>query len=284
MKKQLFLTLAICFYFASGFGQQFSFQMYFSDAIGNGDTITLGYDPAATTGIDAAFGETDILPIPLDTNLDVRITSPWYTSSYPVIFSTKKQIVYYDCTYNNWSIQPINIFTHHWPVTVSWDPNLFQSPCLNGSVFTSVSPGGWWDVTCPSNLFKAELANGMTRTFTNNFELGNFGYLNGAGDSIPVFWQAFGDSTLITLSVPDLHTTEATLKVFPNPTTNILNLTISDNFGSIVSVEVCTILGRKLLSYSSAGGVDLSTLPSGVYFVFVMNDKGEKIKGITVKI
>lgn len=58
MKKKLFLL----FFLIPGglFGQQtpgFEFELYFEDALGNRDTIILGYDDSATDGIDIGFEE-----------------------------------------------------------------------------------------------------------------------------------------------------------------------------------------------------------------------------------
>jgi hypothetical protein len=72
--KAFLLPLFMIYSFAV-YGQQFSFQMFFTDAAGNKDTITLGYDLAATDSIDAAFGEINILSVTRDTVFDVRISN-----------------------------------------------------------------------------------------------------------------------------------------------------------------------------------------------------------------
>lgn len=57
---------------------EFEFQLYFEDALGNRDTVTIGYDPAATDGIDADFGEENILNQPWSEGLDARIGDMTY--------------------------------------------------------------------------------------------------------------------------------------------------------------------------------------------------------------
>jgi hypothetical protein len=61
---------------------EFSFQLFFEDAIGNKDTVTLGYDYNATSGIDAAFGEVDILGVTWNNDFEVR-GSDRYTNGTP---------------------------------------------------------------------------------------------------------------------------------------------------------------------------------------------------------
>lgn len=50
-------------------GQTFSFPMYFSDALGNKNTLVIGYDINASYGIDSAFGEENIITEPMDSVL-----------------------------------------------------------------------------------------------------------------------------------------------------------------------------------------------------------------------
>jgi hypothetical protein len=175
-------------------GQEFSFQMYFQDSAGNKDTLTMGYDINATDSIDAAFGETNIISTPLSSGLDVRITNEWYNRPQLAgTFHTKKQIV----DSKDFPIITIDIYTNHWPV--SWDNSQFNNSCRNGSFFTSINPGGWWDTGSPSNLNKVDFISTNQVTFTSNGGYGYFNdayeYINSSNDTIPVFWLLFGDST-----------------------------------------------------------------------------------------
>src|SRR5690554_936883 len=87
MKKKLFLL----FFLITGglFGQQtpeFEFELYFEDAAGNKDTITLGYDENATDSVDIAFGEANLAGQLWGEDLDVRIGDIAY--SYDSWFSS----------------------------------------------------------------------------------------------------------------------------------------------------------------------------------------------------
>ena len=100
-------------------GQEFSFKMYFEDAIGNKDTLELGYDVNATDTIDAILGEINIIGIPLDSVFDIRISDAYWNNNVGT-FQTKKQIV----QSNNCralSFITIDLKCNNWPVTATWD-------------------------------------------------------------------------------------------------------------------------------------------------------------------
>lgn len=262
------------------YGQQFSFQMFFTDAIGNKDTITLGYDLTATDSIDASFSEVNIISVPLDTSFDVRVTNEWYRRNNfgsPGTFHTKKQITFYNCTFTPFNLQTIDIYTKHWPVTVTWNNSLFNDTCRNGSVFTSVNPGGWWDTGSPSDLWRQVLLTNDSATFTSNNSGGfnnNYGYINSAGDTIPVFWQSFADSSLLSTGINELTTNKNSITIFPNPTSDFVTVGINKSFGEINRVEFYNSFGQVVLLSKQLNNIDIAELQSGLYFIKVTNNKG----------
>ena len=58
------------------------------------------------------------------------------------------------------------------------------------------------------------------------------------------------------------------LSVYPNPTNGILTLQLKDYVGSF-KVEMVNILGEKILTVANQSTIDVSTFPSGIYFVQV---------------
>ncbi len=58
--------------------QEFSFTLNFEDALGNTDSLIIGYDNNGTDGIDAAFGEVNIISVPYNSGIDVRISDEWW--------------------------------------------------------------------------------------------------------------------------------------------------------------------------------------------------------------
>lgn len=271
MKSCLSIFLLILSF--SVYGQEFSFQLIFTDAIGNIDTISLGYDLAATDSIDETFNEQNIISIPLDTSLDVRVTNEWYRRDFlssEGTFHTKKQITNYNCTSLPFNLQTIDIHTKHWPVTVTWENSLFNDSCRNGSVLTSINPGGWWDTGSPSDLWRQILAIEDSITFTSNTDGGyneNYAYINGVGDTIPVFWQSFADSTLVYLSITKKELNEQSILVVPNPTSEVVSFIINESFGEIKIIEIYNSFGQIIMSTSEVQNVDVAKLMRGLYFV-----------------
>lgn len=288
MKKILFIITTFCF-LTTAQGQQFSFKMFFSDAIGNKDTITLGYDLLASDSIDTSYGEVNLISIPLDTSLDVRITNEWGNRVFhnkPATLSTKKQIVSSNCSPFDFNhIQTIDILTRHWPVTATWDNSLFNDPCRNGSVFTSVHPGGWWDVGGYSNLSQRKLAVENSATFSSNKRPNSgdfYGYIQDH-DTISTFWLAIADSSILYSSIVEISKAEYKLKVFPNPTSGIIRIQVPLKFGTVNRVEIFSSLGQLVKATKNVNDINFAQLDNGLYFIGVTNEKGERLWTRTIK-
>ncbi|MBK6546222.1 MAG: T9SS type A sorting domain-containing protein [Saprospiraceae bacterium] len=282
MKKSLLLITTIC-YFITAQGQLFSFKMFFIDAIGDKDTITLGYDLLATDSIDLTFGEINKISTPLDSRLDVRITNEFYNRTrfnMPGSYHTKKQIIYYYCpVFKYENIQTIDIHTKHWPVTATWNNSLFTDSCRNGSVFTSFNPGGWWDVGSPSNLRQQVLGEKDSVTFSSNTFGGyneNYSYIKGL-DTIPVFWLGIGNEYILYTSINEISKKDTQLKAFPNPTTGNLTVEVAQDFGNINSIQIFSSTGNQMMISKTTHEPNISQLEKGLYFILITNEKGKTL-------
>ncbi len=280
MKKKL-LPLLLFFIVQTSIAQEFMFQLNFTDAVGNKDSLLIGYDINATDTVDAGFGEINIISTPLDTAFDVRISSVYNTVSgwSPTSnnFQLKKQIVKNNgiCDFNT---LVIDVFAKHWPITATWNSVLFNDTCLEGSVFTSVHPGGWWDIGSTSNLYRSELALYSSVTFSSNndgnlsspFPTYNGGaYLNTNNDTISVFWLKLGDSTILNTAVNQL-VLDNNFSTYPNPANEVLNISVAKELDlTNAEISLVDISGRTILSQpinSAETMINISHLPSGVYF------------------
>jgi hypothetical protein len=281
----LFLQITISFIV---YGQQFSFQMFFTDAIGNKDTITLGYDITATDSIDAALGEVNIINIPRDTSFDIRISNEWKKRSWFGVgtYHTKKQIIPYTCmNFSNNNIQTVDIYTKHWPVTVTWNKLLFNDSCKIGSVFTSINPGGWWDTGSPSNLYQKKMAVYDSATFTSNVSSWfnkNYSYIQGA-DTIPVFWQAIAPLKIHYTSINENAVQQSSIKAFPNPFSNQLTFSHTENKQATISLY--NFIGQQMYQKTFTNNATINTeqFETGIYFYELRNDKGVIKTGKVVK-
>lgn len=265
-------------------GQEFSFKMYFEDAIGNKDTLEFGYDANATDTIDAIFGEINIIGIPLDSVFDIRISDAFGNNSNGT-FQTKKQIVKRD-NCKALSLITIDFKCNNWPVTTTWDNSVFIDTCRNGSVLTSVPPGGWWDIGSPSDLLRAELVNTNHITYTSNYYSGqfdeNYAYINDQNDTIPVFWQAFADSTIFMVGTEEIISNND-IEIFPNPTTNFTAIQLLNQDLKIENIQILNIHGESQTIKVTGNNIDLTKLSSGIYFIQLTISNGQTLTKKIIK-
>ena len=271
MKYLFFLFI---FTSISAFSQpEFSFDLYFEDALGNRDTITIGYDPLATDGIDELFGEENIISQAWDSVFEVRISDYYDRNAVgeQVSFNTKKCIQYiFSQPYFKTNRIEIDIHAKHFPIKISCDSTLLQSAERRGTFITSMLPGGWFDTGgFVTNLFY----NPQTLINFAGFESWplypfNYYYLE-ASDSVFVCWAAIADSNVNTSNVLE-NKLENKIEVFPNPVFNNSNL----HFSSGDYYNLCNIEGHLIKS----GGIEnkiinLENIPPGVYYIKVEKDR-----------
>jgi len=64
-----------------------------------------------------------------------------------------------------------------------------------------------------------------------------------------------------------------TLSVYPNPATDIVNVSLADGL-QVQSIEVVNMAGQSVYSAKAANSINVSFLPAGVYVVRVKDNKG----------
>ena len=275
MSKIVFISALLIFSLKIA-GQEFSFQMTFMDAVGNSDTLIMGYDNDATDSVDAEFGEVNIIDIELDSIFDVRVTNEWkvrawYTHQYQSRYHFKKQILKKDCI--EWADPvSIDIKCNHWPVTAKWDSNLFiGDPCRVGSVFTSLHPGLWWDVLTASDLGYRKLFNINEVAYTSNadefFYPGDYSegsYINSDQDTMSVFWVVIGTNAI--WSHVDQNTYDNNIVLYPNPSHDNIRLNTANNI-TVRGIEVFDLTGRKQYITWNNNEIDISNLIRGFYYI-----------------
>lgn len=269
--KRTLVILSLQWLLLNIHAQEFSFQLFFNDAAGNKDTITLGYDSTATNDIDINFGEKNIISEKIDKPFDVRISDEWYYRGWkgiPGSFHTKKQIVKYECGDYFDAIQGVDIFTKHWPVTMSWDTSLFEPYCRKGSLLTCIHPGGWWDVGCPLGFYVQLFENDAISSFGSNNGNGiGYGYVNDDNDTIAYYFFTFGPPGVFHVATKDEFKTAERIKVSPNPVTDKFSLHIPEIFGKLESIQLFSLTGQVLLLENKTEDIDVSHLSTGFYFI-----------------
>lgn len=157
MKNQSIFWLLLSLMVASqvALGQAFTFDLYFEDAIGQKDTLTIGYDLEATPLLPGGFGMEDIKGIPLTDSFEARATFLDYNASFLAFAEGDCRISndftpYHSkllITYPAWEQMAAAVFFVNpvLPLTIRWDNALFQGSGLGQAVITGWVPGGWFD-------------------------------------------------------------------------------------------------------------------------------------------
>ena len=256
--------------------QQFSFDLIFEDSAGNTDTLVIGYDTQGTIYQDTVFGEVNLAGTPMNTPFEVRITNA-HQNQGDSLFETKKQIVPDSCS--GWWFPQLTIAIHceHWPVKLSWDSTLFGNACLEGSVFTPAHPGGWWDVAGhPASPGRVFMSGTSSETFTSNFNPANpdpvYYLVHSPGDTVPVYWFAFGDSSLIRLNT--IKPGREVFRAYPNPARDYLSLDLVNSSSGIREVYMYDANGKEWEAPLENDRIDIRQLPQGIYRMRVILENG----------
>lgn len=243
-------------------GQEFSFSMYFEDAVGNKDTLVLGYDPAATNGINLQFGEENICYEPFIKDLDVRtgIIKEYYW--HPDTFLTKKHIMPKTC---NIAVYPppgyIYIYCKHFPLKISWDP-VFNNDCNKYSFITDWYPGSWFDAAAGGEQGPFFMKDSASVTFSHlNIYGGVEDLLSYNGAKLNMLYYSLWYS-------PNLSSTRKILPeklvIYPNPVKDILYIQTGNSEFEFAKIRDLT--GRIIL-FSSNNPIQVSSLPKGTYLL-----------------
>ncbi|MAP80991.1 MAG: hypothetical protein CL526_07865 [Aequorivita sp.] len=83
-----------------------------------------------------------------------------------------------------------------------------------------------------------------------------------------------------TLSNTNFSNPEVAIKIYPNPTSNVIHLGAKEE---ITSVTLSTVTGQVLKTWKNSNSIDLSAYAKGMYFVSVETLKGKVTKTIIKK-
>ncbi|OPZ99125.1 MAG: hypothetical protein BWY70_01059 [Bacteroidetes bacterium ADurb.Bin408] len=307
----VFTTLLICtltFRTKAQTTPEFEFFLAFEDSAGNKDTIYVGYDSQATSGLDSVFGEYNIKTTPFDSVFEVRVSNYFNSvaNEYALInndysnFHTKKQILSNTCN-NQWLIDPkvIPILVHskNYPIKVKWNNSNsfnFADTCLYNSLFNYVNPTHWYDVGTSYSpvspfFFNQYLRFNDSITFdsilvwvdpllsydTEYINMPPEHYIDANNDTIRVIYFGFFKD-LLALSINYEH---PNITIYPNPAKDYIKI---EGLGAIqVQIEIYDVLGRLLLKQEvlqEKNSICIKELPKGIMFIRFDTDKGVIVK------
>ncbi|MCF0200940.1 MAG: T9SS type A sorting domain-containing protein, partial [Bacteroidales bacterium] len=79
-----------------------------------------------------------------------------------------------------------------------------------------------------------------------------------------------GKQILVNQNVDEIF--EANFQVYPNPVKDALSVVLKE--GEIIEITVFDGIGRKILSRKGEERIDVSSLKSGLYLLFVTTESG----------
>lgn len=256
-------------------GQEFSFQLFFEDSLGQRDTLVLGYDQNATDSIDVAFGESNIISTPFDTVFEVRISDYDFTAhglymDDPANFQTPIQIKEKDCAGSDFPlISVLNLINANFPVKVYWDHTAFDHPCRQKSFITDWHPGGWFDAVFGGEQGPFHLNSADTASFTHT----THHFITSNSDTLDVLFIVLA-SIHNTIAVVRNTPERFEIDVYPNPAASLLMIQQGLHHRRIAGVQLFDLSGRAFPVTYKHGIVDMHHVPEGLYLLKLTTGDG----------
>jgi len=272
----LLFTVLCCLFFIVSRAQEFSTAIYFENEDGLRDTIVVGYDPMATTGMDSVFQERDIIDEAYD-GLDIRVTRLCdfclddLNFEEDCLFQTKVNIVPKECNLfldqraNYSSVMQIIIPNKQLPLQINWDSSQFNNPCLGASVLTDWTVVGWWDLKCHDGFLGIFRMSSISNAY---MELpAGEQIINDQNDTFSILQLGLLHRD-IGVNNEELELFEEEFSVFPNPVRDFLQVAhipfehynLYDRYGKVV------------LSGSVQNQINMTPMQQGLYFLELVND------------
>lgn len=270
----------------------FQTTIYFEDAIGNRDSILVGYDTLANVRYNPDFGEVDLIT-PFDSVFEVR-AAHWrpynsdFITSKIIVGAAEEYLNLPDCYAAEIIIFYIN--AKYQPITILWDQTTFaESECIKNSFFYMdkgrelIDPFAWLAFTelryaCSSKTNQFQVSLGwqykakyeLPYTMKRPIEGRGTDTLYGVGFT----WEAgnfFSPCRLVSEEEPLQQDTGKTSVISPNPVKEMLGIR-NLRLEPLVAVTVIDQCGRVVLHHNALfeqelTTLDVTSLANGLYFL-----------------
>lgn len=276
--------------------QEFSTQFYFTDTLGNQDSVIVGFDPTATLEVDGIFGEVDLKEVPFENDFEVRVGQIDHENlgCFPndgplnganidsdqsglVIRIGKKDYNGISCengmlNYQFFGKTTFFIKNNNLPVKINWDIEVFSKVCLSKSFFTDWHPGLWFDATCGGgNSFIEEISE-IAEYWVN--EPTNLQIVDRSGDTLSMVHLALLDGLTSSTKSQALPT----FQTFPNPAQDQLTIQLPDPKSrpwKLLNINGAIVKTGTINSATEQ--INLEDLTDGIYFLQVASFKAKRI-------
>lgn len=284
MKKISYLIVSLLLTFKLS-SQDFSLTIIAEDYDCNIDSVIIGYDKNATDSVDIVFGETNIIDLPLDSLLDIRIVdgdrTPEVTGEKGS-FNLKKQIKYRNCWENEFSnlLFKLDVYCKHRPFKIYFDNLISQTSCVNNIFITDWFPGGWFDAIYGNEEVLAPILLSDTLEIFYNTPPYSFNHEN---DTIKALFVSVGihDIGYYVSVKKSLH--KQNIKVYPNPFSEFLIIELYQFDKAIL--QIFDSKGQMIINEYINNSKTLMTkkLTKGIY-LYKLYYENEIITGKMIKI
>lgn len=183
---------------------------------------------------------------------------------------------------DNWMITP-QIQVPAEGATLNWYVGGVDASYFSEHYTVLVSTTGTATTDFTNMVFDGNVAN-------MNFTLKSLDISAFAGQNIYIAFRHCNSSDVYWMLVDDIeviagqhagisNVTDATVQLYPNPTSNVLNI----NAEGVQEVSVIDINGRTVMTEKNVNTVNLSDLANGVYYVRVITNNGVATEKIVKK-
>ena len=242
--------------------QEFVDTLFFRDAVGNRDTIIIGYDPLATDSIDEQFGEIDITNKPYDSVFSVR-TYIFGLNKKRIYLN--KQIMKKNCPASMYKKFYLTIACKHFPLTISWDSTLYDDSCRSSSLIT-IAQSGWFDVG-GYVYYSLKKQNSVTYYKTywvlDKYDIITENIITENNDTLFLMIVGIGSYNAYNKK----NDNDVSINIYPNPSNTFFSIHSKD---ILSTVEMFNCYGNILYEWypnEKAFTYDISILNSGIYFL-----------------
>lgn len=262
--KKLFYHFNILFFLLAAnysFSQQpqWRFPIAFEDATGAKDTIFFVWDSAATLyGQDSIFGE---YPMSMPTDTFQVYVSIWNGDSS-----------------KTWAISPSDPFekdilakNYTYPIKISWDTSLFNSPSL-------ASPVNCAEMDNEYFFMFGGICNRFNMLLTDTVTAPWFNW--GSQEQFPLFISINTFGYCCVNGIGETDNKKNSYYVYPNPTSD--NLTVKCDDNKIKEITFYSIEGSKRAIFKSGFlkdkeiHISLDFLNQGIYIIEITNHKNQR--------
>ena len=282
--KKLYFILFVLFSAVSLQAQQFTFDVYFEDAVGNRDTITLGYDATASDTINPQYGEINIVNQTWDSVFEVRLSEFDYINysgaTYNPSFQSKKKIMNFipqiPCIYSSSPVF-IAVKNKYRPFHFTWDSTLFQDTVRMSSGFQ------FYHYVCPGPIWASSTDSLM---YEDPFNYCEHCHIEQNGDTIWLIGFTFSYYNTIGFQTPNSE--GLVVKSYPNPVKDIVTFDMV-NINQEAELIIYNSLGQltkriNIVDSQNQIKINISDLISGIYYYqLIGKDKSLLYSGSILK-